>query len=415
MKKDRPMVSVIVPIYMIDRYIGLCIESILNQTYDNLEIILVDDGSPDRCPEICDLYAKKDKRIRVVHKENGGLVSARKAGLQASTGEYITYVDGDDWIGYGHIGSLVAGANAADADIVCAGFTRDLFNNTARFHNAIPFGMYEGEDLKELLSTMMSRGIFYRPGIFTYVWNKLFRREILMDAQMDVDERISLGEDGAVTYPALLKCRRVAVTESSAYHYRQREDSMLKQRANYSVDAQKLRYLYDYMCRWSEGTPPAFGIRKQLTDYVLSMAIIRSGGRIPDLDQQELEEAYGGSNMVLYGARTFGQQLMMRFRETNLCNVVAWVDDYYWEHRRCCLDVDPVETVAQLEYDNILIAQINTFLANRTIERLLDLGVSRSKILTINVPEEGREPLLQKFLNVEAIRAAEESTLSKSV
>ena len=101
-----PLISVIVPIYMIDRYIGICIESIISQTYRNLEIILVDDGSKDRCSEICDLYAKKDPRVRVIHKPNGGLVSARKAGLQQSNGAYINYVDGDDWIGPGFIEGL---------------------------------------------------------------------------------------------------------------------------------------------------------------------------------------------------------------------------------------------------------------------------------------------------------------------
>lgn len=99
----NPLISVVVPIYKIDRYLGVCIESVLNQTYTNLEIILVDDGSPDRCPEICDLYAKKDTRIKVIHKRNGGLVSARKAGILSATGKYIGYVDGDDWIGPGFI------------------------------------------------------------------------------------------------------------------------------------------------------------------------------------------------------------------------------------------------------------------------------------------------------------------------
>ena len=105
---DQPLVSIIVPIYMIDRYLGICVESLLNQTYQNLEIILVDDGSKDRCPEICDLYASKDSRIKVVHKENGGLVSARKAGLEVSTGGLITYVDGDDWVGPDYIEKQVA-------------------------------------------------------------------------------------------------------------------------------------------------------------------------------------------------------------------------------------------------------------------------------------------------------------------
>ena len=85
----EPLISVLVPIYKIDRYLGICVESLLNQTYKNLEIILVDDGSPDRCPEICDLYASKDARIKVIHKPNGGLVSARKAGLMAAKGSLL--------------------------------------------------------------------------------------------------------------------------------------------------------------------------------------------------------------------------------------------------------------------------------------------------------------------------------------
>ncbi len=115
---DKPLISVIVPIYMIDRYVGICIESIINQTYQNLEIILVDDGGKDRCPEICDLYASKDSRIKVIHKPNGGLVSARKAGLQQSNGAYICYVDGDDWIGSGFIDGLYTAAETSGADMV---------------------------------------------------------------------------------------------------------------------------------------------------------------------------------------------------------------------------------------------------------------------------------------------------------
>ena len=115
---DYPLVSVIVPIYKIERYLGTCIESIICQTYQNLEIILVDDGGKDRCPEICDLYSSKDRRISVIHKPNGGLVSARKAGLQQSSGKYISYVDGDDWISPGFIEALLTTAGSSGADVV---------------------------------------------------------------------------------------------------------------------------------------------------------------------------------------------------------------------------------------------------------------------------------------------------------
>ncbi len=141
----EPLVSVIVPIYRIERYLGLCIESLINQTYKNLEIILVNDGSPDRCPEICDLYASKDMRIKVVHKVNGGLVSARKAGWKVATGQYAAYVDGDDWVEPSYYEILVETAVNTNADMVCSGFTRDLFTTTIEQTNKIPAGYYEGD------------------------------------------------------------------------------------------------------------------------------------------------------------------------------------------------------------------------------------------------------------------------------
>lgn len=403
---DQPLISVIVPIYMIDRYVGLCIESIINQTYKNLEIILVDDGGKDRCPEICDLYRRKDDRIKVIHKPNGGLVSARKAGLQQSNGEYVTYVDGDDWIGSGFIEGLYTVASTSGADMVCAGFTRDLFSKSASFTNTLPSGIYEGEKLRDLWNSMISNGSYYRPGISTYVWNKLFKREILLNVQSVVDNRISIGEDGAVTYPALLNCKKVAVIDNVAYHYRQREDSMLKQSTGYSVEAQKLLYLYEHLMRWAETTPGELGIKDQVVDYVLSIAIIRSGGRLPDDDYSTFDPDYYGKDVVVYSAGTFGQQLVNRFKETEHCKVVAWLDDDYWEYRRCCLDVDPVQSVSSLAFGYVLIATVDGLVAEKVERRLMDLGVSRNKILKTVVPEK-KEDLLKRFLDVDTIKAEE--------
>ena len=402
----RPMISVIVPIYMIDRYIGICIESIIKQTYQNLEIILVDDGGNDRCSEICDLYARKDSRIKVIHKSNGGLVSARKAGVQQSNGAYISYVDGDDWIGQGFIEGLYTAAEISEADMVCAGQTRDLFTKSNCFTNSIATGIYEGEKLNDLWKSMISYEPFYRPGITTYVWNKLFKREILLEPQSRVDSRISIGEDAAVTYPALLNSKRVAVVDNVAYHYRQREDSMLKQNSSYADEAQKLRCLYDYMIRWTEGTDPELGLRKQVIDYVLSIAIMRSGGRLPQDDFSMFDTNYYGKDVVIYSAGTFGQQLINRFMETKHCHVVAWLDDDYWEYRRCCLDVDPVRSITSLTYDYILIAANDPVFILNIRRKLLNFGVSEEKILTIAVPKD-REQLINRFLDVEAIETEE--------
>ena len=404
---DSPLISVIIPIYMIDRYIGICIESIINQTYKNLEIILVDDGGKDRCPEICDLYAKKDNRIKVIHKLNGGLVSARKAGIQQSKGEYISYVDGDDWVDSGFIEGLYTVADTNGVDIVCAGFTRDLFSKSASFLNSESLGIYEGENLRNLWKSMISHGSYYRPGISTYVWNKLFKRDILFAPQSRVDSRISIGEDGAVIYPALMKCKKVAVINNVAYHYRQREDSMLKQSAGYGTEAQKLRYLYEYMSNWSKDTDTDLNLRTQVIDYVLSIAIIRSGGRLLQDDYSTFDAVYHDKDVVIYSAGTFGQQLVNRFLESGHCNIVAWIDDDYWEYRRCCLDVDPVESIVGKQFDYILIASVDTAVAETVMSRLADLGVSHEKMLTITVPED-KEQLLGRFLDVKAIKTEEE-------
>lgn len=402
----KPLISVIVPVYNIERYIGICIESILNQTYKNLEIILVDDGSRDRCPEICDLYASKDGRIKVIHKPNGGLVSARKAGLWQSNGAYINYVDGDDWIDPGFIEGLYTAAETGSADMVCAGWTRDLFSKSEHFTNLIPTGIYEGRRLQGLWKSMISYGPYYRPGITTYVWNKLFRREILLSPQASVDDRISIGEDGAVTYPTLSACNCVVVTDNVAYHYRQREDSMLKRNTGYADEAQKLKYLYDHLVRWTDTMPADLNIKKQVVDYVLSIAIIRSGGKLPQNDYSTFDTACYGKNVVIYSAGTFGQQLVNRFRETAYCNLVGWLDDDYWEYRRCCLDVDPVESILTIDYDYILIATVDSTVAGQIEKRLLGLGVSANKVLAVSVPKE-KEQLLERFLNVAALRFKE--------
>lgn len=230
----QPLISIIVPIFGIERYLGICIESILKQTYTNLEIILVDDGSPDRCPEICDLYALKDNRIKVIHKSNGGLVSARKAGLVESTGTFIGYVDGDDWIEPDFYESLYSAMNTNNADLVIAGHRRDLFETSTPILNNLPLGLYDGNKLEVLYSNMLSFDSFYRLGVTTYVWNKLFRSSQIKCYQFQVDDRITIGEDAAVVYPLMLSCERIVIIDNCGYHYRQREDSMLKKSLPFS-------------------------------------------------------------------------------------------------------------------------------------------------------------------------------------
>lgn len=397
-----PLVSVVVPIYQIDRYLGTCIESLMNQTYRNIEIILVDDGSPDRAPEICDLYAKKEARIKVIHKTNGGLVSARKAGLEASSGEYVGYVDGDDWVAPGFYEALVTAICEYNSDIAIAGMSRDLFSISSKITSKIPEGNYEGERLEKLKRNMLTFERFSHIGISTYVWNKLFKREKLLKYQMIVDNGISIGEDAAVTYPYLMECNRVSVIDNCDYHYRQREDSMLKQSTAYSKEAEGLKKLYFHLVSAAEQYGAEYNYKNQIRDFVLGFCIMRSGGVLKEIRDEfsPYNREFYGSDIVVYSAGTFGQQLMRRIEENNYCKVVGWIDVDYNEYRRCCLDVDPIETIDFLEYDYVLVATVDGIMADHIKSKLMWRGIPENKILTVDCPEEKRLHLLKRYLNV---------------
>ena len=397
---QEPLISVLVPVYNIERYIGRCLESIIVQTYKNLEIIVVDDGSTDRSGEICDLYASKDSRIKVIHKANGGLVSARKAGMKLATGEYVGYVDGDDWIGAEFYSVLVSSIQQSCSDVVVAGFTRVIFDKTAKIMNAYPLGVYEDACLEELFTSMISYGAFFQHGITTYLWNKLFKRELIKDFQLSIDERITIGEDGATVYPALLKCNRISIIDNCAYYYIQREDSMLKKTSSFYDEIQILSILYQYLKSALGENINKYGLLKQVQKYLLSTFIIRSGGILSESIHQPFSKDIKGKSIVVCGAGTFGQQLIKRIDESKYCNIVEWVDDDYWEYRRCCLNVNPLTTLLNLQYDYIVIGMVNSQASQNIKNQLIDCGISPSKILTLKVDTNDVENYLNQYLSL---------------
>ncbi len=400
--KNQPLISVIVPVYGIERYIGICIESIINQTYRNLEIILVDDGSPDMSPRICDLYASKDPRIKVIHKENGGLVSARKAGIQVAQGEYVGYVDGDDWIGPGFYQALANAIIAQNADVVVAGFSHDLYNSSEPVLNAMPVGVYEGNALQKFFRHFMSYDHFFRYGVTTYLWNKLFRRELVRDYQLAAPNSINILEDAAVVYPAMLKAKKIVITDNCAYHYRQRDDSMLKTVPNIKVEAERLKTANHFMLDSFKDYPEEYHLKQQLDDVMLAVFIIRCGGITQITNEQVLNTIFNqdieNKKVIIYGAGSFGQQMYNRLAATNKIKINGWVDPFYWAYRRCGLDVDPVFSIASLDYDYILLAGLDDGFKTKVSSIFTDLGVSSSKILKVEMDEDTRLKMLLQYL-----------------
>ena len=212
----QELISVIVPIYRVENYLRECVDSILSQTYTNLEIILVDDGSPDACGSICDEYALKDSRIKVIHKVNGGLSDARNAGLDIASGDYYYFVDSDDKLPAHSLQTMMDILHEHNSDMVIAGFER--------FHDETGevFFSTESEGVTTHVYTQEEAvRDFYRDGC--QAWAVLYKRHVHEHIRFPKGE---INEDEAIVFQILENCSRVVVTSRVVYSYRNREESI---------------------------------------------------------------------------------------------------------------------------------------------------------------------------------------------
>ena len=224
----EPLISVIVPIYKVEEYLDCCIESIVNQTYLNLEIILIDDGSPDNCPEICDHWAKLDNRIEVIHKENGGLSDARNTGLRKAKGEFICFVDSDDWIEKPYIEYLYDLIIKNDADLSACDVSFVSNSDSVKpkeYKNSVSFVCDTEEALSQLIKGKGFRAV---------AWNKLYKKSIISDMFFEIGK---FHEDEFFTYRVIDKCKKLAYIDIPLYNYRQREGSIMNIVSERHLDA----------------------------------------------------------------------------------------------------------------------------------------------------------------------------------
>ena len=214
---NKPLISVIVPVYNVEAYLPKCVDSILAQTYVNLEIILVEDGTKDSSGRICDEYAKKDPRIRVIHKENGGLSSARNAGMDIAKGDYFGFVDSDDWIEPDMYEKMLGLAEKYDADLVCAS-RYDVDGATGER----TLGLHHKQE--ECISSMEMLGrVFTWNGCDSAAWDKLYRRHLFDRIRYPLG---MYSEDIAIFYKLMEKANRVALCPQPFYNYIHRENSI---------------------------------------------------------------------------------------------------------------------------------------------------------------------------------------------
>lgn len=225
-----PMFSIIVPVYNIEKYLDKCIKSILEQSYTDYELILVDDGSPDRCGEIIDAYAKADKRIKAIHKKNEGLTLARNSGLAAAKGEYIVNVDGDDCLVPGALQCLYEHIADTHADVYFFGFYTQSSEKTDMEMPDFEAGMYSGYEKKRRLYERMvydSKKRFFSFGIYPSVWSRIVKRGLFSEVRFKINPYLDIGEDLATTLLIMLKAETIFFIPEPLYLYRIREGSAI--------------------------------------------------------------------------------------------------------------------------------------------------------------------------------------------
>ena len=234
-----PVFSIVVPIYNVQKYLQGCIDSVLRQTFQDLELILVDDGSPDGSPAICDKAAELDRRVRVIHQANGGAVAAREAGVAAASGDYLIFLDGDDWLPLKtlrHYGDII---EKYDPDLISAAYNIGSEGNLQYHRSAFHHGFYDRKMLiKEIFPSLIEseNGSIFAPSL----WAKAYRLKKFRTSQSPLDHAVRIAEDHAITRPYIYRCRSAYLTDEAMYNYRVNEDSTTQKPSSFSWDGPRL-------------------------------------------------------------------------------------------------------------------------------------------------------------------------------
>lgn len=228
--KDREIrFSVIIPVYNVEKYIQKCLDSVLGQTEPNFEVVLVDDGSTDASGTICDEYGKKDKRIQVIHKKNGGPMSACMTGIEAACADYVVFVDSDDWIAGKMFEQMWQMVERCHPDMVSCNFTKAGAKTKQRWKQFFSAGYYDENAIKkQMYPVLLNAGDFQERGINISRWGKMIKKDRIIHNLKYCDSSISFSEDLNLIFPVLLDCQSIVIldSEESDYSYRMNPESI---------------------------------------------------------------------------------------------------------------------------------------------------------------------------------------------
>lgn len=381
MKRDY-LISVIVAIYNIEDYIRKCIDSIIGQEYKNLQIILVDDGSADDSGNICEEYNLLDNRIEVIHKKNGGLVSARKAGLERAKGQYIGFVDGDDYIDRDFYLRLLEDIVSSEASFVHSGYIKER-GAAGDIINQYEPGLY---DIRNKQAEFVKRYILSVNSdwyIGYGLWSKLFKADLIKCCYSQIPDHQSQGEDKLCICICILHSDKVFLDTISSYHYVMRDESISHQtNIEKVIDyGQQYAWLLELFNKYGVIDEVRETLREHFADlYVNFLAYSLNHDNIQIFQFKDLN-VLKGKKIIIYCAGRVGQDYYAQICKFPEIEIVAWADknynNYYFPYRQLV----GKEQIMEFNFDYLIIAISDKKTADFIKQELIDVGVRKEKIL----------------------------------
>lgn len=385
LKPNQILISTIVTIYNAEKYLDKCINSLLSQTYKNIEIVLIEDGSTDESLKICQKYAYIDSRIKLLKKNNEGLVCARKSGVEIASGQYITFLDSDDWIDNDYYEKIYWRIIENSADIVATGCIKEFSESSQEVKNSIISGFYTSEDMEsEIYSKMLYWGNMYKFGILQYTWNKFYKRDILVKNQMSVDNKIINGEDVACVYPCILDSNSIDVLNTCRYHYRVRNESM----SNYSNInfTENAILLYRYLKKRFDNYDFRNILYWQLSHYMVYLLQVGAnnafGLKIKTVYPLEFGKLAYKSKIILVAGGERGESYNKQINTSPYCNLLKWID---CDIEKNIEDIvtNVIEVINKFDYDFIVIASSSGRHYDNFYNILKESGIQTNRIIRV--------------------------------
>jgi len=376
-------IGVVVPVYNVEEYLSECIESIINQTYKNLEIILVNDGSTDESGCICDKYAGLDKRIKVIHQKNLGPAYARYKGVCSAESDYITFVDADDWLDIQTYES-VAKYLEDDVDMVAFGIIRYQKDGFKIYEkNVIDADNYHHQTIEEkIFPTMLWDANLHACGIDSSLCSKVAKKYLWLEQLEKVkDLQIHYGEDVAVIYPMIRNMYHVVIMDQCFYYHRLRENGKYPFYLTTDEFYKNLLRLYDYLKDIFKDSPQLLRQLEYFYLHAIEMRLrIYGERRVRKTYTFPFDMIEKNSKVVLYGAGAVGQEFYRQVKQISYCNILLWVDKCFEAYKM--YDVkDPCELKDIKEFDYVVIANASEPVVKEIKTYLLDMGIEEDKII----------------------------------